>query len=405
MVRCRTNETSLCLLVASAAAVAGLFAPAPASARTVDTDKARVQVERIAGVAHPWGLALMPDGRFLVSERNDARIQLGTRDGKMVQVEGVPPVFRYKGPTGRSQAGLFHVALHPDFADNRLVYFSFSQPSEEGAGTAIARGRLVETVDKPRLENVEVIYTPKAHDSSGLHFGGRFVFHPQDKSIILSIGERRNISRAQKRDDEAGAFIRVMDDGAVPNDNPFVGQQDAAPTLFALGNRNSHGLAFHPETGQLWANDHGPKGGDEINRIEAGKNYGWPFQTAGVDYSGAPIGKGARGVDGMADPVHVFEWTVAPSGLVFYTGDMFPEWRGHMLHGGLAARALVRTALDGDTVSEEEWMLGDLDRRIRDVQVDRDGAIWVVTEHEDGEVLRITRADTATGSGSADRRR
>ncbi|WP_322517781.1 PQQ-dependent sugar dehydrogenase [Rhodopseudomonas palustris] len=375
-----------------------------ASARTVETDKARVNVERIAGVEHPWGIALIPDGRFLVTERNSGRLQLGSRDGRLMQVEGVPKVFHYKGPTGRSQAGLFHVAPHPDFADNRLIYFSFAQPSEEGAGTAIARGRLVEEGDKARLDNVEVIYTPKAHDSSGLHFGGRFAFHPKDKSIVMSIGERRNMSRAQKRDDEAGSFIRVMDDGSVPKDNPFVGQNDAAPAIYALGNRNSQGLAFHPQTGALWANDHGPRAGDEINKIEGGKNYGWPMQAAGVDYSGAPIGKGARGVDGMTDPAHVFERTVGPSGLAFYTGEMFPEWRGHMLHGGLAARALVRTSLDGDKVTGEEWMLRDLDRRIRDVQVASDGAIWLVTEHPDGEVLRLSRADAATvGSGKADR--
>jgi aldose sugar dehydrogenase len=392
MVRRRTRGKWCSLLAVSASAVVIALAP-PALGRTVETDKALVHVERIAGVEHPWGLALMPDGRFLVTERNAGRILLGSRDGSLSPVEGIPPVFRYPGPTGRSQAGLFHVALHPDFGNNKLVYFSFSQPSEEGAGTAIARGKLVEDDGKARLENVEAIYTPKGHDSSGLHFGGRFAFDPKDRSIVLSIGERRNMSRAQKADDEAGAFIRITDDGVAPKDNPFVGQAGAAETIFAIGNRNSQGLAFHPETGALWANDHGPKGGDEINRIEAGKNYGWPLQTAGVDYSGAPLGKGARGVEGMEDPVHVFERTVSPSGLAFYVGDMFPEWRGNMLHGGLAARALVRTPLDGEKVAGEEWMLRDLDRRIRDVQVDRDGSIWLLTEHEDGEVLRLTRAD------------
>jgi glucose/arabinose dehydrogenase len=395
------HKTTLLSTLSVATTTAAVMAFAPtAIGRTITTDKVPVKVDRVAGVEHPWALALLPDGRFLVTERDAGRIQLGTRDGKMSQVDGVPSVFRYKGPTGRSQSGLFHVALHPKFADNKLVYFSFSQPSEEGAGTAIARGRLVEEGGKARLDNVEVIYTPKAHDSSGLHFGGRFAFHPADGSIVLSIGERRNMSRAQKRDDEAGAFIRVMDDGSVPKDNPFVGQSDAIETIYAMGNRNSQGLAFHPETGDLWSNDHGPKGGDEVNRIEAGKNYGWPFQTAGDDYSGAPLGKGARGVDGMTDPVHVFKDTVGPSGLAVYSGEMFPEWRGNLLHGGLRARAVIRTSLDGNKVGGEEWMLRDLDRRIRDVQVDRDGAIWLVTEHADGEVLRVTRADQTVGSGA-----
>lgn len=362
---------------------------------TFSTDLHEVQIERIAEVEHPWGLALLPDGRFLVTERNQGIIRMGERGGTLSPpIDGTPEVFRYEGPTDRSQAGMFHVALHPDFAENGYVYWSFSEPSDEGAGTAIARGVLVGEADAPAFERVEVIYTMDPHDSGGLHFGGRFAFHPEDNSILLSVGDRRNMSRAQDGDDHAGSIIRVMDDGSTPDDNPHVDDDEIDDKIYAKGVRNIQALAFHPESGELWVADHGPEGGDEINRIEGGENYGWPFQTAGVDYSGAPIGEGEE-VEGMVSPVHVFEDTVAPSGLVFYQGDEFPEWQGHMLIGGLAGEALVRVELgeDGDEVAEEEWMLEDLERRIRDVIVADDGAIWILTEHADGEVIRLTNAD------------
>lgn len=380
------------LLATTAFAIAGAPAMAQRDApRTIDTEKHQVRVERIAAVEHPWGLALLPDGRFLVTERNKGHIRLGNRDGNLSEpIQGTPRVFRYQGPTDLSQAGLFHVALHPRFAENRLVYLSFAEPSSSGAGTAIARGRLAEEGGRARLENVETIFTQNKHDSSGLHFGGRFAFDPRDNTIVLSVGERRNISRAQDPEDHAGSFIRISDDGGVPSDNPFVNDGGKDDRILAIGNRNSQGLAFDPETGELWANDHGPRGGDEINRVQAGRNYGWPFQSAGPDYSGAPVGRGASGVEGMQDPVHVFGETVAPSGLAFYRGDMFPEWRGQMLHGGLANRALVRTKVEDGRITETEMMLKDLGRRIRDVQVAPDGAIWVVTDHADGEVLRLS---------------
>lgn len=346
--------------------------------RTVETDKHPVRVETIAkGVEHPWGLALMPDGRFLVTERNAGRLRIGMPDGKLsAPVEGIPEVFRYDGPTDRSQGGLFHVALHPQFEKNRLVYFSYAQRSDEGAGTAVARGRLVELVEeggKARLENVETVYTMNKHDSSGLHFGGRFAFHPDEGTLFITVGERRNISRAQDKEDHAGSVIRVKENGEAE--------------VFSYGHRNPQGIAFHPQTNEAWINDHGPKGGDEINRLRPGANYGWPFQTNGVDYSGAPLGRGER-VEGMEPPVHVFEKTVAPSGLAFYDGKLFPGWHGHMLHGALQGEGIIRIRIENGKVAEEEWI--SLGRRIRDVQVAPDGAIWLITEHEDGEVLRLT---------------
>ncbi|HVL35494.1 MAG TPA: PQQ-dependent sugar dehydrogenase [Burkholderiales bacterium] len=375
-----------------AAGLAAVLAAAPALAqRTVESAKHRVQVQTVAkGLEHPWGLALLPDGRFLVTERNSGRLRIGTPQGELSPpVENVPEVFRYEGPTDRSQGGLFHVALHPRFAENRLVYLSLSQPSEEGAGTAVVRGRLVEEGGAARLENVETVYTMNRHDSSGLHWGGRFVFHPRDGTLFITVGERRNISRAQDAEDHAGSVIRVTDDGQVPKDNPFVKDDEKDDKIFSYGHRNPQGIAVHPQTQEVWLNDHGPKAGDEINRLRPGANYGWPFQTGGVDYSGAPLGKGRR-VEGMEPPVHIFEKTAAPSGLVFYAGAQFPAWKGDLVHGALQGEGIIRTRVEGDKVVEEEWI--ELGRRIRDVQVAPDGALWLVTEHEDGEVLRLTAA-------------
>lgn len=376
-----------------------VFAGAPGVALATDgtyqTELHEVQVQTIVeGLEHPWGLAFLPDGRFLVTERNPGHLRIGTPDGELSEpLEGVPEIFRYEGETGRSQGGLFDVALHPEFEQNQLVYLSLAMPSERGAGTAIVRGRLVEEAQTARLEEVETVFEMHEddQDSSGLHFGGRMAFHPEDGSVFLSIGERRNISRSQDDEDHAGSIIRVMDDGSVPDDNPFVGGEGERDEIFAIGVRNPQGLAFHPETGELWATDHGPLGGDEINLIEAGNNYGWPWLTAGTDYSGAPLGVGTER-EGMTSAVHHFEETVAPSGLAFYDGEQFPEWQGDMLIGGLAGQALVRLSLEGQEVTGEEWMLEDMERRIRAVKVADDGAIWLLTEHEDGEVLRLIPA-------------
>lgn len=379
------------------------LSPAPAEAQDqqiVDTDLVRVRVETIAtSLNHPWGIAMLPDGRYLVTERNSADLRIGTRNGELSEpVEGVPDIFRYQGDTSSSQGGLFHVALHPQFAENRLVYLSFSQPSSEGAGTAIARGRLEESGGSPALEDVEVIFTMNKHDSGGLHFGGRFVFDPKDNTIYLSIGDRRNMSRAQDPLDHAGSIVRITDDGGTPSDNPFVNDPDKDELIYSWGHRNIQGLAVHPETGELWANEHGPLGGDEINLIKAGRNYGWPMQTGGVDYSGAPIGRGAI-VEGYEPPVHIWERTVAPSGLAVYAGSLFPQWRGDLLHGGLVAEGLVRTRIVNGKVEQNELMLADLGRRIRDVEVDGEGAIWLVTDEEDGEVLRLVPEEpVATGA-------
>jgi aldose sugar dehydrogenase len=379
-----------------ATALAGAMVLATASmaaSQSYQTEHHPVSVETIAeGLVHPWGLALLPDGRFLVTERDDGHLRLGTRDGELSEpLDGVPEVFRYVGETPRSQGGLFDVELHPQFDSNQLVYLSFAKPTERGAAVAIVRGRLVEENGTARLADVEEIFEMQEEDqdSSGLHFGGRMAFHPEDGTLFLSIGERRDISRAQDAADQAGSILRMTDDGTVPEDNPFLGDDENNDYVWSYGHRNVQAMAFHGETHDLWVADHGPEGGDEINRVEAGANYGWPYITGGVDYSGAPIGVGLEH-EGMVSPVHVFEDTLAPSGLAFHSGEMFPQWQNDMLIGGLAGQALARVTLEGDAVGEVELMLEEHERRLRDVQVADDGAVWVITEHEDGEVLRLS---------------
>jgi aldose sugar dehydrogenase len=381
-------------LAATALASAAMLAAGPALAQdTYDTQHQQVHVTTIAeGLVHPWGIALMPDGRFLVTERDDGRLRIGDSDGSLSDpIEGVPEVFHYEGETPRSQGGLFDVKLHPQFAENQLVYLSFSEPTERGASVSIVRGRLTEENGTARLEDVETIFQMQEEDqdSSGLHFGGRMAIHPQDDHLFLSIGDRRNISRSQDPEDQAGSILRMSPDGEAPDDNPEFEEEEANEYLYSMGHRNIQALAFDPATAELWAADHGPEGGDEINHVRAGENYGWPFITGGEDYSGAPIGVGLEH-EGMVSPIHVFEETVAPSGLAFYQGDQFGNWQGDMLIGGLAGQALVRVRIADGVVVEEEWMLEDLERRIRDVEVAEDGSVWLITEHEDGEVLRLT---------------
>lgn len=377
-------------LAAAAALMAGLLTGPAAAQRSLETEKHAVRIETMARVEHPWGMALLPDGRLLVTERNAGRLRVLARDGALSQpVQGVPEVYRYPGPTGRSQGGLFDVALHPDFAENGLVFLSFARWTEQGGGTAVARARLVEQDGQPRLEGVQVIFMQNNPDGSGLHFGGRMAVDPRDRVLLLTIGDRRNMNRSQKPDDHAGSVIRMTFEGEPAEGNPFRGEEGKDAHIYAIGLRNPQGMAFHPGTGELWLNDHGPLGGDEIHRIEAGRNYGWPFLTGGRDYSGAPLGVGTER-EGMESAIHIFEETVSPSGLAVYEGGMFPEWRGDLLHGGLRAQAVVRTRIENGRVTEEEWMFRDLDRRIRDVKVDGEGALWLLTEHEDGEVLRVT---------------
>jgi aldose sugar dehydrogenase len=332
------------------------------------------------GLSHPWALAFLPDGAILISER-PGRLRI-FRDGKLLSepVPGLPDI------TATGQGGLLDLAPHPDFEDNRWLYFTYAATAGSGVTTRLARARF----DHDRLQDVEVLFTAEPASRGGRHFGSRIVFDGAGY-VFLSVGDRGDLPRAQRLDDHAGSIIRLHDDGRVPEDNPFVGRADARPEIYAYGVRNPQGMTLHPETGMLWEHEHGPRGGDEINIIEPGLNYGWPVISHGIDYSGAVIGEGIREKEGMEQPLHHWTPSIAPSGMAFYQGDAFPDWDGDLLVGALAHRHLARLSLDGDAVVSEVRMLEGQNRRIRDVRV-RDGLIYVLTDHDPGELLRIEPA-------------
>ncbi|HVL78551.1 MAG TPA: PQQ-dependent sugar dehydrogenase [Sphingomicrobium sp.] len=362
--------------------------PLPATS-TVNSQSGPIRVDVIArGLVHPWGLALLPDGRALVTERNDGRPRIVGRDGRLsAPVAGMPPVFRFVGITPRSQSGLFDIKLHPNFARNRQIYLSFSAPTERGASVRVVRARLAEAGGSSRLENLQTVFEMQEddQDSSGLHFGGRMAIAPRDNALFLSIGDRRNISRSQDKEDQAGSILRMTLDGQAHSANPSRRDAGTNNFIFASGSRNSQALALDAE-GRLWSIEHGPQGGDRVDLVRPGVNLGWPFISAGPDYSDAPIGVGTSR-QGMQS--HVFEETVAPSGAIFYRGAMFPAWSGNLLVGGLAIESLMRLTIQGERVAGVEKI--DIGRRIRDVELAADGSIWLITEHEDGELLRLTR--------------
>jgi glucose/arabinose dehydrogenase len=285
------------------------------------------------------------------------------------------------------QGGLLDVALHPDFAGNGLVYLSYAAQDVEGYGTEVVRGRL----DGNVLRDTEVIFRAEPKSGGGRHFGSRLVFHG-DGRLFITLGDRGERNRAQDLGDHAGSVVRLADDGGVPADNPFAGRAGARGEIFSLGNRNVQGAALHPETGELWAHEHGPQGGDELNVIRAGINYGWPVITYGVEYGiGTAIGEGTS-KQGMAQPLHYWVPSIAPSGMAFYTADRFPAWRGNLFVGSLKFRQLVRLVLEGEQVVHEERMLDDVLGRIRDVRQGPDGLLYLLTDAPDGVLARIEPA-------------
>jgi aldose sugar dehydrogenase len=342
-----------------------------------------VRVETVArGLEHPWALEFLPDGRMLVTER-PGRLRLVDRSGRISEpLAGVPEV-----EVG-GQGGLLDVALDPKFAENRLVYLSYAELREGGAGTAVARGRL----DEGRLEAVRVIYRQQPKVAGGNHFGSRLVF-ARDGKLFVTQGERADYrEQAQDLSSHLGKIVRINADGSVPDDNPFAGKAGARPEIWSYGHRNIQAAAIHPETGQLWTVEHGARGGDELNHPEAGKNYGWPVITYGVDYSGLKIGEGTA-KEGMEQPVYFWDPVIAPSGMLFYTGDAFPAWNGSVLVGSLQPGALVRLELEnGKVAREERYEEGGLGTRIRDVRQGPDGLVYVLTDEGNGRVLRVLPA-------------
>jgi len=368
---------------AAALACVALIAASGASAQTFRSDEHSFRVVRLVdGLEHPWSLAFLPDGTLLVTER-PGRLRIVHEMRLQPQpVAGLPKVEAY------GQGGLFDVVLHPRYAENRLVYLAYAARGADGVGTELARGRLTGT----RLENVEVLFRQAPKGNTGRHFGGRIVF---DRAgyVYLTLGDRGEMPRAQRPNDHAGSVIRLHDDGRVPQDNPFVGKPGWKPEKYTLGNRNLQGAALHPTTGALWTHEHGPQGGDEVNVIRAGVNYGWPVITYGVNYgSGTKIGEGTA-KPGMAQPLHYWVPSIAPSGMAFYSGDKFPRWKGDLFVGALKDQMLVRLRLDGEKVVREERLLQGVLGRIRDVRSGPDGYLYLLTDSSDGVLARLEPTD------------
>ena len=370
--------------MASAAGFIALGAP-PAQAQVFHSGAGDFAVETVAkGLDHPWALAFLPDGRMLVTER-PGRMRIVAAEGKpSPALAGVPKVF------AAGQGGLHDVALDRAFAQNHTIYFCYAEPVGAGARTALARARLTDE-GTPRLDALEVIFRQDGPLSSGNHFGCRIV-QTSDDALFLTTGDHFiTRDQAQNLANHLGKIIRIRPDGSVPPDNPFVGKGDAKPEIWSYGHRNAQGLALHPVSGKLWEHEHGPRGGDEINLVEKGKNYGWPVIGYGIDYSGAKIHASPR-KDGMEQPLWYWVPSIAPSGMAFYTGDLIPAWRGNLFVGALAGQLLSRLELDGDKVLKEERLLRDLRERIRDVRQGPDGALWLLTDSSSGRLLRLAAA-------------
>lgn len=346
------------------------------------TEKHNFQVVKITDqLEHPWGLAFLPDDRMLVTER-PGRLRI-VNDGQLdpQPIAGLPRV------TAEGQGGLLDVAIHPDFEQNHWVYLSYAASGAGGVGTEVARGKL----NDHRLESVEVIFRALPKSSGGRHFGSRLLFAP-DGYLYITLGDRGDRPRAQDLNDHAGSVIRVRDDGTVPDQNPFADRPDAKPEIFTYGNRNVQGISLQPETGLVWAHEHGPQGGDEVNVIEVGTNYGWPVITYGRNYGiGTKIGEGTE-KPGMAQPIHYWVPSIGPSGMTFYDGDKFPAWQGDLFVGALKDRMLVRLELDGRDIVNEERLLQDELGRIRDVRSGPDGYVYLLTDESAGTLARLEPA-------------
>lgn len=345
-------------------------------------DTALTVTEVVTGLQHPWGLAFLPGGDMLVTERPGRLRRIG-RDGTVsAPLGGVPRVF------AEGQAGLLDVALSPRFATDGLVYLAYAEPSLRGnvCGTAVARGRL----QGGALQDVEVIYRQEPKLSAGTHVGARLVFDRAGHLFVTTGDNRTAPEAAQQLDKLQGKLVRIAPDGAIPDGNPFAGRDDARPETWSYGHRNMQGAALHPGTGRIWTSEHGPMGGDELNIPQAGANYGWPVVTDGVDYSGQPVpGSVGKRAPGMQPPHHAWAKSPGLSGMLFYSGKAFPAWRGNLFLGALAAGELIRLELDGDRVVHEERLLGARGERIRDVREGPDGAIWLLVDADNGKLLRL----------------
>lgn len=352
---------------------------------TYPSEKGKVSVTVIKqGLDHPWGLAFLPDQKGMLVTERPGRLRVLKSDGSVSNpIAGLPDVYN------RSQGGLMDVALSPSFAEDRLIYLSYSEGGGEDdkAGTAVGRGTL--SADMTRVEGFTVIFRQEPKLSTGAHFGSRLVFDQQGY-LFIALGENNQRITAQELDKLQGKLVRIKADGTVPNDNPFVGQSGARPEIWSYGHRNQQGAALNPRTGQVWTNEHGPRGGDEVNIPLAGKNYGWPLATHGINYSYTPIPE-AKGKDvpGTEQPLYVWEKSPGVSGMAFYSADRFPAWKNSLFIGALAQESLIRLQLEGNKVVHEERLLEEKGARIRDVRQGPDGYLYVLTDSSEGEVLKI----------------
>jgi glucose/arabinose dehydrogenase len=341
-----------------------------------------------SGLESPWGLAFLPDGRMLVTER-PGRLRIVSGDGRLSQqVAGLPRNIAVVG-----QGGLLDVAIDPDFASTRRIYWSFAEQRPDGTNnTAVERATLVDGAP-PHLEHVEIIYHQQPSLDSRAHFGGRLVFS-RDGTLFITQGERSIVPgrmQAQRLDGLLGKIVRINRDGSIPDDNPFVGRADARPEIWSLGHRNVEAATLHPSTGELWEVEHGTRGGDEINISRKGRDYGWPTIAYGIEYAGGPITGGIQSKDGMEQPLYYWDPVIAPSGMTFYTADLFPAWRNNLFIGGLGSEALVRLTVNGERIVDEERLLTDMSprERIRDVVQGPDGALYLLTDKTQGRVLKL----------------
>ena len=351
--------------------------------------KANVTVEvsdYVTGLEKPWGLVFLPDGSLLITEK-PGRLRL-FKDGQLL-----PPIAGVPAVDARDQGGLQGIALDPKFTENGLVYLHFVEPPKDGRNNgAVARGRLVTTGGAPRLENVTVIYRQTPSLASTKHYGGRLVF-ARDGTLFVTGGERSVMEgrmQAQRMDGTLGKVVRINADGSIPKDNPFVGREGVRPEIFSIGHRNILGAALHPKTGELWEVEHGARGGDELNIVRKGKDYGWPTITYGIEYMGGPVGEGITQKAGMEQPIYYWDPVIAPGDMAFYEADAVPAWKGSLFVTGLGSKYLARLTLNGDRVVGEERLLTDVGERLRPIAVGPDGALYIGTDNDKGRVIRVT---------------
>ncbi|MFN4287500.1 MAG: PQQ-dependent sugar dehydrogenase [Brevundimonas sp.] len=338
------------------------------------------------GLQNPWALALLPDGNWLVTER-PGRLRIVSASGTVGEpIAGVPAV------VAERQAGLLDVTLSPGFASDRTIFLAYSEAREGGGnGTSVARARLSE--DYTRLEDAQVIFRAVPSYGNFMHYGARIVFDREGR-LYVTLGERSDVAtrgQAQDMDSHYGKVVRINADGSVPADNPFVNQSGALPEIWSLGHRNVQGAALNPSSGELWAVEHGARGGDEINIARAGQNFGWPLVAYGIEYRGGEIGQGITQMEGTEQPIYYWDPSIAPGGVAFYEGTMFEGWRGNLLVTALAGQHLARLVVENDRIVGEERLLTDLGERIRDVAVGADGAVYVVTDESNGKLVRLYR--------------